>query len=319
MESFIDLHKTIILGVIEGFDRIIFKGWFDSFFPKGAIARYLGQRGILLKHAKEFFCQESNRIIDHAKQFAQQAGRPYIYLASAHTHASGQSKEDEARKIAEQDGITEGLVCIFSVLEPCDSFKVQGNRKTQRLEIKPYRTKCLHLYWYIIDPVYGWMHVRIQTWAPYTIQIYINGREYLCRQLDRAGIPYQRSDNKILNVDDFEALAQLSEKFNHTEWAKLFPRFAEMVNPLLTDIANSGFGDYWWVTDQAEIATDILFRSREDLDRILEDLIRASIIGFDAHDVMRFLGRKMHPLFEGEVAIDSVCARTPHQAQITHF
>jgi hypothetical protein len=70
-----------------------------------------------------------------------------------------------ARAIAEQDGIAEGLLCIFSVLEPCLSFAVAGNRQTQGLEVVRRNRRCLHLYWYLIDPVFGWMHVRIQTWA----------------------------------------------------------------------------------------------------------------------------------------------------------
>jgi hypothetical protein len=76
-----------------------------------------------------------------------------------------------ARAIAEQNGVTDGLVCIFSVLEPCVSLAVAGNRKTQRLEVVRRNRRCLHLYWYLIDPVFGWMHMCIQTWAPYSTQI----------------------------------------------------------------------------------------------------------------------------------------------------
>ena len=108
--------SDVVKGVIEGFDRLIFKGHLTSFFPQGAFARYLSKRGVLLKDAKKFFEAETTRIIDHAKQAATQASRPYIYLESAHTHASGQSKESMAQEIAKRDNVTEGLVCIFSVL-----------------------------------------------------------------------------------------------------------------------------------------------------------------------------------------------------------
>jgi hypothetical protein len=304
MGNFTDLHQESILGVVEGFDRLIFKGHFNSMFPNGAFGYYLYQRGVLLKDAKKFFEQETARIITHAKAAAAEANRPFTFLHSAHTHASGESKEDMARAIAEQDGITEGLVCIFSVIERCDSFCIVGNRKTHRLEVVSRRRKCRHLYWYLIHPVYGWMHVRIQTWAPYPIQIYINGREQLCRQLKNSGIAFERSDNKILTVSDFDALAGLSEKFNHTEWAAFLQSQAVMVNPVLDDIEQAGFNTYWWVIDQAEYATDILFNDRAALERILSDLFTAAITGFGAEDVMHFLGRKLHHLFAGEVVID---------------
>nr|VFK56954.1 MAG: hypothetical protein BECKTUN1418F_GA0071002_11005 [Candidatus Kentron sp. TUN]VFK61245.1 MAG: hypothetical protein BECKTUN1418D_GA0071000_11473 [Candidatus Kentron sp. TUN]VFK64488.1 MAG: hypothetical protein BECKTUN1418E_GA0071001_10965 [Candidatus Kentron sp. TUN] len=70
---------------------------------------------------------------------------------------------------------------------------------------------------------------------------YINGREQLCRQRKDLDIAFERSDNKILAVSDFEALATLSEKFNHTDWATFLQRQAVMVNPLLNDIEEAGF------------------------------------------------------------------------------
>jgi hypothetical protein len=305
MDIFLEKHQDAILGVVEGFDRLIFKGHLTSMFPQGAFGRYLFKRGILLKDAGKFFEAETERIKQHAMDSAEQAGRPYIYLESAHTHASGQSKEAMARAIAERDGISEGLVCIFSVLETCSSFAVVGNHKTHHLEVVRRQRKCLHLYWYLIHPDFGWMHVRIQTWAPYPIQIYINGREWMCQQLPKRGITFERSDNKIVWVSDFAAAAQLTEQFNHIDWPGVFIRQVDMVNPLMADIAKAGFGGYWLGVDQAEFASDILFKSRADLERVYKDITTAAITGFGATDVMRFLGRKPHHAFRGEVIIDS--------------
>jgi hypothetical protein len=60
--------------------------------------------------------------------------------------SSKESKEDLARAIAKRDGVTEGLVCVFSVLETCLSFEVQGNRQTHKLEVVRCQRKCLHYY-----------------------------------------------------------------------------------------------------------------------------------------------------------------------------
>jgi hypothetical protein len=104
MDIFLKKHEESILGVVEGFDRIIFKGYLTSMFPDGAFGRYLSKRGVLLKDAGKFFESETGTLIQHAKTTAEEAGRPYHFLASAHTHASGRSKEAMARAIAEQDG-----------------------------------------------------------------------------------------------------------------------------------------------------------------------------------------------------------------------
>src|ERR671912_2207805 len=194
MNGFVDLHGESITGVINTFDRVIFKGHLNGFFPDGAFGRYLSRRSVLLKDAGRFFEAETQRIRDHVVSLAATAERPVEYLARASTHRSGTSKEARARAIAERDGVTQGLVCVLSVLEPCRSFAVAPNRQTRRLEVVRRPRKCLHYYLYLIDPEFGWMHVRLQTWAPYEIQIYVNGREWLARQMElpdieRAGFP----------------------------------------------------------------------------------------------------------------------------------
>jgi hypothetical protein len=121
--------------------------------------------------------------------------------------------------------------------------------------------KCLHYYLYLIDPKFGWMHVRLQ--APYEIQVYVN--EWLARQLDAAASGYRRSDNKITAVDDSAAVAALCERFAHTAWPPFLERQAALVNPLLPAITAAGFPGYWWVIDQCEYASDILFTDRAAL------------------------------------------------------
>jgi hypothetical protein len=113
MNGFVDLHGASITSVIETFDRVIFKGHLNGFFPDGAFGRYLSRRGILLKDAGPFFEAETQRIRDHVVSLAAAAGRPVEYLAGSSTHRSGTSKEARARAIAERDGVAQGLVCVL--------------------------------------------------------------------------------------------------------------------------------------------------------------------------------------------------------------
>jgi hypothetical protein len=93
-------------------------------------------------------------------------------------------------------------------------------------------------YLYLIDPEFGWMHVRIQSWAPYEIQVYVNGREWLARQMDRAGIAYQRSDNKIVAVDDAPAFAARSDKHRAPAVKMLCDKLAHTVLKQRSDRTN---------------------------------------------------------------------------------
>ena len=199
-------------------------------------------------------------MVDHAERIAAEAGRESLYLAGTVSRRNGQTKEDLARQIAERDGVTEGLVCVLRTVEPCRTFSVR--RQEGRLEIFNKVGKCLQFYFYLIDPEFGFMHVRVQSWLPYEIQVYLNGRERLARQLDAAGVGYLRHHNALLRIDDLERAGALCERFAHRSWPRVLDAFARRVNPhlpaLLTTGASAG---YYWVTDQAEIATDVMFET----------------------------------------------------------
>jgi hypothetical protein len=58
-------------------------------------------------------------------------------------------------------------------------------------------SRCMHLYFYHLHPIFGLMHLRLQTWFPFQIEICLNRRAWLARQMDRVGLSYQRQDNRV--------------------------------------------------------------------------------------------------------------------------
>ena len=65
---------------------------------------------------KPFLLKRAEQLRQHAFEVARKAGRPCTYLM----HPT--RKEDLARETAAKDGVESGLVCIFSVVEPCRTF-----------------------------------------------------------------------------------------------------------------------------------------------------------------------------------------------------
>ncbi len=91
-------------------------------------------------------------------------------------------KDAIAKRVIEANPDKEGLICVLSVTEQCQTITVRKNQVTGNLERANELRKCLHYYLYYNDRDLGLMHVRLQTWLPYGIQIYINGKEYLKKQ-----------------------------------------------------------------------------------------------------------------------------------------
>jgi hypothetical protein len=316
MKTFLSVHHQDILGQLTTFDRMIFHGHLSGFYPKDSFAHFLASQGILLKDFSWYVQTITGLIKSRVQQIAAAKGRPMLYLDRAMTASRGKSKEDLARQIAERDGVREGLICVLSTLETSSSFQVRGNRESKKLEVVRAWRKCLHYYFYLIDSEFGFMHIRLQSWFPFQLQIYINGREWLARQMDRRRIAYQRYENSFLDLGQLDQIQRLCQRFSRRKWVRLLDAFARRVNPILPLITRSGFGGYWWVLEQAEIATDVMFRDRPRLQALLPQLFSHALTRFSADDVMRFLGKRLHGGFKGQLTTDS--KRRPEGYRVKH-
>ncbi len=236
------------------FDRLIFKGHLPINHSRG-FEDLLSKKGILFKNLKPFMIEQAERLEAHAKSMDERAGRPFEYLQG------NVRKDRKARAIAEADGVGEGLVCVFSVLEPCRTFRLAYGQGRPRL-LSAHR-KCLSLYFYILDKQFGLMHVRLQTWFPFTIQVHINGHEYLTRKMVQAGLSFTQLDNAFVRLESPKRAQRFADGLIRKNWPRILERFAQRVNPLLPDVL--GGLNYYWVTNQSELAPDILFRSRAAL------------------------------------------------------
>jgi len=169
-----------------------------------------------------FVKQASSKVIARGEALAKKAGRPFIYQDRV-VHG----KDDLARQIAARDGVREGLICVFSTVELAMSFGLAGGA------IRPRLRKCLHLYFYVIDRELGFIHIRLQTWFPFQIQVYLNGHEWLARQLERRGVAFERYENTFLSIEDLPLAQRLCEGFTRRRWTRLFDAFARRINPWL--------------------------------------------------------------------------------------
>jgi hypothetical protein len=69
-----------------------------------------------------------------------------------------------------------------------------------------------------MHPVFGFLSVRLQTWFPFPVHIYLNGREWLARKMDQAGIGYRRHDNCFTWIENVERAQTLMNEQLKTNW-----------------------------------------------------------------------------------------------------
>jgi hypothetical protein len=318
MKSFLSVFSSFVLGILNGFDRLVFRGHLPKLSYREGMEWFLNANDVLRKDFKKHCLAQTERLLQASFAEAKRLQRPIEYLTS-----SQESKEDRARALADKHGIQDGLICIFKCVEPCSTFFPHYNRQTKKLEIQPKIGKCSFLYRYAFHPVFGFMHARVQTWYPFKVQIGLNGREWLGRQLDQLGMRYERRDNKFLWVEDFARAQQLLDQQLQVHWPELLGGILKELHPSHLQLLGRVPMDYYWSVYQSEWASDIVFRSADNLRRLYPQWLRQAITSHSSTDVFRFLGRKLTPdgkiwtRFQGEIT--SALTRRTEGVRIKHW
>jgi hypothetical protein len=305
MPTFLAAFGHLVLGVLHGFDRLVFRGHLRQLAYAHGMDCYLAANRVLLKDFQAHVRERTALLIDASLAEARRLQRPTPYLNDSHL-----SKETEARRIAQHDQLREGLICVFKSVEPCWTFEVHRNRQRRRLELRGKHGKCSFLYHYYLHPVFGLMHVRLQTWFPFTMQVCLNGREWLARQLVQAGLAYTRRDNKFTAVADFAAAQACLNHQRRTAWPKRLDELVRQVHPAHPQLLGRMPVPYYWSVYQSEWATDIVFRTPADLAALYAPWLRHAVTSYRSTDVLRFLGRavpahgQVRQGFAGEVQTD---------------
>jgi len=253
---------------------------------------FLFERKIRIFDYPKFAEPFRNRIRENAEQMAMDAGIQIEFIRKRNFR-----KEDRVKQILAKRGEQAGLVCIFSAMEPCSTYKPWHNKQTGKTYLLPDDGKCLHYYFYFVDQGLGLCHVRVPTWLPCRLQICCNGHNWLADQLRKLGIEYEMADNAFTHIGDWPRAQRVSNGWEAKRMHARLNELARLCCPIYRDFATG----YHWSVDQCEYATDIVFRKQADLQAIYENLARTAIHTVKPDNIATFLGRKLTTQYEDEM------------------
>ena len=278
-----------IAGVLSCYDRVLLQGTLPGVCFAGGMEKFLRTQGILLKDYTQWALPLAGQLKACAASLAAEAGISIEFLCKK------VRKENLVQEVLAQRGNHPGLVCVFSALERCDTYRLHKNRDG-RWGLRPDSGKCLHYYFYFMDPRWGLCFLRVPTWAPFRVQFYLNGHNWLAGLLEREKIGYRLLDNAFLHIADWQRAQEIADRMRIEELHRDMDRWVAYFCPML-----AAFGwRYHWSVNQAEYATDVTFHSQKTLESIYDPLIRLAIHTIRVEHVATFLGKKLNTNFQNE-------------------
>lgn len=288
-------HEAQIRGVLHCYDRVIITGTLVDFGHHHAATCHLNKTHVRIFDFANFAKELREQIRSNAEDVARESGLEIEFLRNTKVR-----KEDRIQKILATRGSHPGLVHIFSAMEACSTFQPWHDKPSGKNYLRPDCGKCLHYYFYFVDEQLGLCFLRVPTWAPYRLQFYFNGHSWLAAQLARSKIGFTLHDNVFLDIQNWARAQELSDALSPRKLHHRLDRFARRFCPVLTQFP----AGYHWSLMQVEYATDIVFHRPTDLGPLYDTLIRTAVHAVKAENVASFLGRPLHPLYQGEVGTD---------------
>ena len=281
-------------GVLSCFDRIIIMGTLPGIGHAEGLTRYLTGEKVPLVDLSQFAKPLAETIRRNAEAVAAEAGLTIEYIRSAKAFC----KEERIQGVLAKRGTAPGLVHIFSALEPCAGFVVRRSEKG-KWPLRYKESKCLHYYFYFIDPEFGLCYLRVPTFIPFRLQFYCNGHHWLANQLRHAGIDFTLLDNAFARIADVSRAQALADAFPVRRLHDRLDALAAQFCPVIRR-----FGTYHWSIMQVEYATDLMFQRPEDLRPLYDGLVRTAIHAVKPDHVATFLGRKLTGSYAQELGND---------------
>jgi hypothetical protein len=285
MDTLSGKFNALVNSVITGFDRIVFKGIVQPIMHSAGMESFLVARKVKNKDFKPYAMEQSRKIVESAEDIAKrETGRGVVYIPSLH-----ERKEELAHKRQEETGAKEGLIGVWSCVESCRTFRSAYDPQKTYPSLRSEWSKCKHLYYYFDNLVYGFMSVRQQTWAPYEIQVALNGREWLRRSLDAAGCGYIVNGNKFLHIDDYGLAQALLNEQAKTDFRAVLDGFLPAVFPRMPEVLGKGLS-YDWTFWQSEVARDYIFKNSGDLRALMDDLQLHALVTGKGDRILKYFG-----------------------------
>jgi hypothetical protein len=214
MQLFVKLFGPYLQWFYHCFDRIVINGYLSFFTREINVVWFFRQLCQKPKVTKEVLRERTDAYQAWVAAYARNHRLPMEWAVP------GQRKEDWVRP-ALQRMMRQGRCGVYYILQSMEqgwTFRVVPPRyPTQDPNfqfVRKHRSRFTHYYFYIHDQVAGPMVLRVGSFLPFLITAYLNGHNFVERQLLRQKIPFRKDDNRFASVADPAALQKAADQLD---------------------------------------------------------------------------------------------------------
>jgi hypothetical protein len=254
------LEKHVVLD-LECLDRLYLNLYVPILQREAGIAWFFREHRGASFASSALMAPMSRAFVSSLERFATEKGIPLICFEK------GRRKDEVAREYLEKFGEEEGVVFIGKAQEKAPVVRTVRKRNPETGQTYPWLTRSTsfvnHYYVYGVDRDFGPFFLKFCSYFPYNGKVYLNGHEYVKRQLTQRGVRYEALDNGILSCEDEKRLKLICAGLTHRRIERFVRKWLHRLpSPFEPRDLRAGFG-YDCSILQAEFSrTQVLDRPR---------------------------------------------------------
>jgi hypothetical protein len=266
-----DLLEGHVTLQLQSLDRLYLNGYIPPLQHGAGLVRFLSQhRGnpiaspALLGHI-------TGQFVAQVRDYAQKHHIPLFAFRAQ------ESKDQRAHQLRRQRAVRDAVVFIGVAQEKAYAFSAR------RLPGKPVRFEFTrnksvipnYYYFYLDDSQWGESFLKVCSYAPWGLKLYLNGHEWLKRQLVQEGIGFEALDNGFLSCQDPKRLQELADSLGPSQLQSFLAKWQDRLPlPLSASDRAAGY-DYKLSVRQLEVSlTQIMDRpvaGRQFFEEVIRD------------------------------------------------
>jgi hypothetical protein len=303
MELFTKLFGDLLLFVYHCFDRIVIHGYLSGLSrPEQVVHFFRKVVGIPVLN-KEILSQRTADYQNWVEAFARNHNIPIEWAEK------GVRKEDYVlpwlRRMTKRNAY--GVYFIFKSMEQGPSFRVSvpkyPTKDPNHRILARQRSRFTHDYFYIRDEVLGPMVMRVATFFPFQTTYYLNGHNFIERELNRAQVGFRKNDNAFLAIDDVAALQAAADRLSPDIIRERLDYWTLILGPKFSVKERKRVKlSRFYAISQIEYCRNFIFKRNFPIHKLFERGCELGLWRLTAHKITEIFGARLHRRLPGKLA-----------------
>ena len=303
MKTFTRLFGSLLLFVYHCFDRVVINGYLSGLSRPGQVAYFfhnvVGEPVI----GKEVLSRRTNEYQAWVEAFARNHGvsiewaepkvrkEDYVRPALRRMERARQHGVYFILKSMEQGQTFRSTVPRFATADP--NYRILARQ----------RSRFTHYYFYIRDETLGPMVMRVASFFPFQTTYYLNGHNFIEKELGREKVSFRKNDNAFLAVSDPEALQAAADRFTSDVIRKRLEYWTLILGPKFSKRERAAMTlRRFYAVSQIEYCRNFIFKRNFPIHKIFERGCEIGLWRMTANKIAEVFGQRATRKLKGKLS-----------------